>query len=907
MLTYLFSVISQKSATFHASFPEPEPTKAHTSAQPTRRKWKLPSALAASLRTAVSAPRSVFHVDASVSPYLGVDVFVDVPSFLECVDRDGAAPGEKGISDVIAAVMSHNSRSTHTIYDTRAKAARGRDVSTRVAAAARRGNAQRATRVCAGWPISGTPYAFDGQGVLRLAHEVERVTIKYRGSVLVEGRKERMVEALVFDAVPRAQAMGVSVLIVSPSVRVGFWQALLARAGIPSSVLRDTAAVRSLLCKMTPGSVVLLPEQALWEDSAFGPLRTRSPPKGAASMVLAFVSSCRRRKRPRAEGRRGTAARDESVFWSVRWGSVVVDNARFWSKKWNRLSPPVVGKIVAAMHCADLWEICRPCDSVHPVFARLTGVHVIPPPDAIRSFLRRAVVRGPETLYLSRAKFSVRLLHAHAAELAAHRAKMAAHPRRRQQLLRDACFASRGCARAFKCFSAAEWNSKSECAEPWHRSQLGRAGTGVQCVICWTENSDVLFLPCGHLACANCTKKIPQCMLCRAPLRMLACVTDAGGATRSAEEFSALFCGPKISLVVGEAERRRQRGVHLAVTSAFPDVNSIVAEVLRRRGYHIKRIHGTARRVEKTLSEWETPSVVIGTPQELAATRIPCDLLIALHPFDWLLRRSASCRRLQDLLWALDGHDNEPAVHILCARGTVDETFAADATGVVGRWGGQEESTPRREMAPTGDEPEGQERVASRFAKAALGRAAAAGNASAARTAVLLDGANVNAAVFDAGGGTTGTCTAAYVAALFGHVGVLVVLLAAGADPNKGDTGDGSTPLHVAMQGKPRACSVLLARGADPNRANEHGVTPCMIGAARCGAPNERLRCLRALAGGAAQQGAALDVAAAGTGGVYEGTTALDIALAAEDDEVAAYLRLLLAGAAPSDDLSLPL
>ena len=92
----------------------------------------------------------------------------------------------------------------------------------------------------------------------------------------------------------------------------------------------------------------------------------------------------------------------------------------------------------------------------------------------------------------------------------------------------------------------------------------------------------------------------------------------------------------------------------------------------------------------------------------------------------------------------------------------------------------------------------------------------------------------MNATCFNWDGQMGGTCTAAYVAAVHGHCGVLGVLLAApvSADPDKGDTGIQQTPLYAACKDDhPAAVTVLLAHGADPNHAAEYGITPCMLAA----------------------------------------------------------------------------
>ena len=72
------------------------------------------------------------------------------------------------------------------------------------------------------------------------------------------------------------------------------------------------------------------------------------------------------------------------------------------------------------------------------------------------------------------------------------------------------------------------------------------------------------------------------------------------------------------------------------------------------------------------------------------------------------------------------------------------------------------------------------------------------------------------------------------IAAQHGHAGVVEVLLARGADPNKARTDDGATPCFIAArEGHAGVVELLLARGADPNKAcTDDGATPCWIAAA---------------------------------------------------------------------------
>ena len=174
-----------------------------------------------------------------------------------------------------------------------------------------------------------------------------------------------------------------------------------------------------------------------------------------------------------------------------------------------------------------------------------------------------------------------------------------------------------------------------------------------------------------------------------------------------------------------------------------------------------------------------------------------------------------------------------------------------------------------------------------RKAQELLGTASKAGDVEGMQRAEAA-GADVRAAVYYAHDGSMGdTCTAAYVAARHNHGGGLRFLVGAcGVDPNAvGDTHDGDTPLLTACAfGRTDAATVLLALGADPTVARKDGMTPCMLAAYISGS----VPCLRTLAAGG-PGGALGDTVNA----VYNGETALDMAVRRNKDEAAACLREL--------------
>ena len=104
----------------------------------------------------------------------------------------------------------------------------------------------------------------------------------------------------------------------------------------------------------------------------------------------------------------------------------------------------------------------------------------------------------------------------------------------------------------------------------------------------------------------------------------------------------------------------------------------------------------------------------------------------------------------------------------------------------------------------------GADRAAQERRQKRLGDACAKGSEAGVRAA-LDAGADPTVAT----GGPDGTWMAAYLAAEFGHVAALAVVLdAPDVDPNVGETTTGETPLHAACAtDKPEAVRVLLQHG----------------------------------------------------------------------------------------------
>jgi ankyrin repeat protein len=80
---------------------------------------------------------------------------------------------------------------------------------------------------------------------------------------------------------------------------------------------------------------------------------------------------------------------------------------------------------------------------------------------------------------------------------------------------------------------------------------------------------------------------------------------------------------------------------------------------------------------------------------------------------------------------------------------------------------------------------------------------------------------------------STAAWTAIFVAAGYGHAGIVSALLAAKADPTVVTADDGSTPLFAAcMTGHTDVATMLLAAGADADAGRQKdGMTPLGIAA----------------------------------------------------------------------------
>jgi len=184
--------------------------------------------------------------------------------------------------------------------------------------------------------------------------------------------------------------------------------------------------------------------------------------------------------------------------------------------------------------------------------------------------------------------------------------------------------------------------------------------------------------------------------------------------------------------------------------------------------------------------------------------------------------------------------------------------------------------------------------MAIKEAQALLGKAILNGCQPAAQRAVQA-GADPDEGVFDANGNPGGTRTAVLMATRVNCVAMLQFLVRdVGADPNKGNISDGYTPLHCACAwNNHESVPILLEAGADPSLVFTDamgGRTPCML-AAYIG----KVACLRALHD-RSPGGVLASVNAVGTGGYYDGKTALDVAKEQNNGEAVVYLRTLLSG-----------
>ena len=117
-------------------------------------------------------------------------------------------------------------------------------------------------------------------------------------------------------------------------------------------------------------------------------------------------------------------------------------------------------------------------------------------------------------------------------------------------------------------------------------------------------------------------------------------------------------------------------------------------------------------------------------------------------------------------------------------------------------------------------------------------------------------------------------------AATDGQTAEVRVLLAAGTDPDAVDKRGNTALLYAANRGHEEAVGALAEGGADLDKANMYGGTPLMVAAS-----NGHSGVVRRLL----ELGA--DHTAVGTGGPYEGKTALEAAEERGKEEAAAVLR----------------
>lgn len=45
--------------------------------------------------------------------------------------------------------------------------------------------------------------------------------------------------------------------------------------------------------------------------------------------------------------------------------------------------------------------------------------------------------------------------------------------------------------------------------------ELNEAESKAQCVICYEQKANIIFVPCGHKCCLSCAEKLVRCHMCR--------------------------------------------------------------------------------------------------------------------------------------------------------------------------------------------------------------------------------------------------------------------------------------------------------------------------------------------------------------------------------------------------------